>query len=218
RWAQAPGRVRVGAVVIGAGSSALATTLFTAAFRLGDPVTPQILQKLQPLVAILLAAVLLGERVRPRFWAFAAPALAGAWLMTFPDPLAVRPSDAAAALLALGAATLWGAGTVLGRLGDGHLGPRDTLALRFGFGLAAAAVIVAITGAGWSLPLSQAPRLLLLALVPGALALGLYYVGLRRTAASRATVAELMFPVTSVLVGVLVLDATLTWSRWVGVA
>lgn len=218
RWAQAPGRVRVGAVVIGAGSSALATTLFTAAFRLGDPVTPQILQKLQPLVAILLAAVLLGERVRPRFWAFAAPALAGAWLMTFPDPLAVRPSDAAAALLALGAATLWGAGTVLGRLVDGHLGPRDTLALRFGFGLPAAAVIVAITGAGWSLPLSQAPRLLLLALVPGALALGLYYVGLRRTPASRATVAELMFPVTSVLVGVLVLDATLTWSRWVGVA
>ncbi|WP_109473013.1 DMT family transporter [Ornithinimicrobium cavernae] len=217
RWSTAPGRVRVGAVVIGAGSSALATTLFTAAFRLGDPITPQILQKLQPLIAILLAAVILGERLRPRFWWFAVPALGGAWLMTFADPLSVRIGDASAALLALGAATLWGAGTVLGRLVDGHLGPRDTLALRFGFGLPAAAVIVAVSGAGWTMPVGQVPLLLLLALVPGALALGLYYVGLRRTAASRATLAELMFPVTSVLVGVTLLDTTLTWSRWLGI-
>lgn len=217
RWAQAPPRVRVGAVIIGAGSSALATTLFTAAFRLGDPITPQILQKLQPLIAILLAALILGERLRPRFWWFAVPALVGAWLMTFADPLAVSIGDAEAALLALGAATLWGAGTVLGRLVDGHLGPRDTLALRFGFGLPAAAVIVLMTGADWRMPLGQVPMLLLLALVPGALALALYYVGLRRTAASRATLAELMFPVTSVLVGVTLLDAQLTWSRWLGV-
>lgn len=218
RWAVAPPRVRVGAVIIGAGSSALATTLFTAAFRLGDPITPQILQKLQPLIAMLLAAVILGERLRPRFWWFAGPALVGAWLMTFADPLSVRIGDAEAALFALGAATLWGAGTVLGRLVDGHLGPRDTLALRFGFGLPAAAVIVLFTGAGWAMPLGQVPMLLLLALVPGAVALGLYYMGLRRTAASRATLAELMFPVTSVLVGVTILDAELTWSRWLGVA
>lgn len=216
-WAAAPGRVRVGALVIGAGSSALATTLFTAAFRLGDPITPQILQKLQPLIAILLAALILGERLRPKFWWFAIPALIGAWLMTFPEPFSVRIGDAQAALLAIGAATLWGAGTVLGRLVDGHLGPRDTLALRFGFGLPAAAVIVAIMGAGWTMPWAKVPQLLLLALIPGALALWLYYVGLRRTAASRATLAELMFPVTSVLVGVTILDGSLTASRWVGV-
>src|SRR5690606_2368948 len=54
-WAASPARVRAAAVLIGGGSSALATTLFTAAFRLGDPITPQILQKLQPLIAILLA-------------------------------------------------------------------------------------------------------------------------------------------------------------------
>ncbi|MCK0113987.1 DMT family transporter [Ornithinimicrobium sp. F0845] len=217
RWSEAPPRVRVGAVVIGAGSSALATTLFTAAFRLGDPITPQILQKLQPLIAILLAAVILGERLRPRFWWFAVPALAGAWLMTFPEPFSVRVGDATAALLAIGAATLWGAGTVLGRLVDGHLGPRDTLALRFGFGLPAAAVIVAVSDAGWTMPMDRVPQLVLLALIPGALALGLYYIGLRRTAASRATLAELMFPVTSVLVGVTLMDTTLTWSRWLGV-
>lgn len=215
-WATAGPRVRVAAVVIGGGSSALATTLFTAAFRLGDPITPQVLQKLQPVIALLLAAVILGERLRPRFVLFAAPALVGVWLMSFPDPLSVRVTDLQAALLALGAAALWAGGTVLGRLVDDDLGPRHTLALRFVFGLPAAAVIVALTGAGWTMPLELAPRLVLLALVPGAAALALYYVGLRRSRASRATLAELMFPVTAALVGVTVLNATLTSSQWLG--
>lgn len=215
-WSTASARAKVAAVIIGAGSSALATTLFTAAFRLGDPITPQVLQKLQPVVAILLAAVLLRERVRPRFALFAVPALAGAWLMSFPDPLAVHVNDLQAALLALGAATLWAGGTVFGRLVDTELGPRDTLVLRFAFGLPAAVVIVLITGAGLTVPLDLTPRLLLLALIPGAAALALYYVGLRRTRASRATLAELMFPVTAAVVGVTLLDATLSGSQWLG--
>ena len=60
-------RTQLSVLVIGAGSSALATTMFTAAFRFGDPITPQVLQKLQPLIAVALAALLLGERLRPRF-------------------------------------------------------------------------------------------------------------------------------------------------------
>jgi drug/metabolite transporter (DMT)-like permease len=217
-WAASPARVRAAAVIIGAGSSALATTLFTAAFAFGDPVTPQILQKLQPLVAMVLAAVVLGERLRPVFAVFAVPALAGAWLLSFADPLDVRVGDLQAAALALGAAVLWAGGTVLGRLVDGHIGPRHTLVLRFAFGLPAAAVIVAVTGSDWTMPASDVPTLVMLALIPGLLALTLYYVGLRRTAASRATLAELMFPVTAAVVGVTLLDATLTPSRWLGMA
>lgn len=215
-WAASPARVRAAAVLIGGGSSALATTLFTAAFRLGDPITPQILQKLQPLIAILLAGVLLGERLRPRFLWFALPALVGAWLMTFADPLDVRVGDLQAAALALGAAALWAGGTVFGRMVDEHVGPRRTLVLRFAFGLPAAGLIVLLTGAPATLPLALAPQLVLLALIPGAAALSLYYVGLRRTAASRATLAELMFPVTAAVIGVVFLDATLTASRWLG--
>lgn len=215
-WAASPARVRTAAVIVGGGSSALATTLFTAAFAFGDPITPQILQKLQPLVAMALAAVLLGERLRPRFLLFAAPALIGAWLLSFADPLDVQVGDVQAAALAVGAAVLWAGGTVLGRMVDGHIGPRHTLVLRFAFGLPAAAVIVAVTGSGWTMPLDRAPSLLLLALIPGLLALTLYYIGLRHTAASRATLAELMFPVTAAVVGVALLDATLTPTRWLG--
>ena len=65
-------------MLIGAGASALATLLFTQAFRLGDPITPQVLQKLQPLIAVLLATVILGERLRPRFALFLVPGLVGA--------------------------------------------------------------------------------------------------------------------------------------------
>jgi drug/metabolite transporter (DMT)-like permease len=217
-WAAAPPRVRAATVIIGAGSSALATTLFTAAFAFGDPITPQVLQKLQPLVALVLAAALLGERLRPRFALFAIPALAGAWLLSFENPLQVTVSDLQPAALALGAATLWAAGTVLGRLVGSEIGPRDTLVLRFTFGLPAAAAIVSVLGAQWTMPLERAPSLVALALIPGLLALGLYYVGLQRTAASRATLAELMFPVTAAIVGVTVLDATLSPSRWLGLA
>jgi drug/metabolite transporter (DMT)-like permease len=56
----------------------------------------------------------------------------------------------------------------------------------------------------------------LLALVPGLLALLLYYRGLRTTPASRATLAELAFPVTAAVVGVTLLDGRLDASQWAG--
>lgn len=211
-------RTQVGVLVIGAGSSALATTLFTAAFRLGDPVTPQVLQKLQPVIAVLLAAALLGERLAPRFAVFAVPALAGAWLLSFPDPFAVEVRSLLAAGLAVGAATLWAAGTVLGRMVSAELSFLHVTTLRFTVGLAALVVVAAVDGAPVSVPLELVPRLVLLALVPGLLALVLYYFGLRTTAAARATFAELAFPLTAAAVGVGLLGGRLDPSQWLGFA
>lgn len=211
-------RTKIAAIVIGGGSSALATTLFTAAFTLGDPVTPQVLQKLQPVFAILLAAVLLGERMRPRFWLFLLPALAGAWLLSFPAPLDIEVTSAQAALLAVGSAALWAAGTVLGRMVGAELRAVEVTALRFFFGLVAMAVIVTARSEWTVLPWGAVPLVLLLAVVPGLLALSLYYRGLRRTPASRATLAELAFPLTAAAVGVVVLGQSLAWSQWVGFA
>lgn len=211
-------RTQVAVVVIGAGSSALATTLFTMAFRVGDPITPQVLQKLQPLIAVALAAVLLGERLRARFAAFVVPALIGAWLLAFPEPLGVSIASAQAALLALGAAALWAAGTVLGRLASAELRFRDLTALRFAIGLVTLTVIASVTGTPLAMRWSAAPSLVLLALFPGLLALVLYYLALGRTPASRATLAELAFPVTAALIGVLVFAARPTPSQWLGMA
>jgi drug/metabolite transporter (DMT)-like permease len=214
RAADAPTRLAV--LLIGAGASALATLLFTQAFRYGDPVTPQVLQKLQPLVAVLVAWLVLRERVTRRYPLFLVPALAGAWLLAFPDPLDVTVSAAVPALLAVGAAALWGAGTVLGRFAGAQIGFRDLTVLRFAVGLPTALVVALLTGVPLAVRGGDVPAVVVLALVPGLLALGLYYRGLRRTPASRATLAELAFPFTAALVGVGLLGATLAPSQWLG--
>jgi len=200
-------RARLSVLGIGAGASAGATVLFTRAFATGDAITPVVLQKTQPLVAIALAALLLGERPRRVFAVFGLPALAGAWLLTFPDPFRVSLTAARPALLALAAAALWGAGTVLGRIVGAEIGPREVTTLRFAIGLPAAALIVAATGAGFSVARSD---------LPGLLALELYYAGLRCTAATRATLAELCYPVTGAILGVAFLGARLGPSQWAG--
>lgn len=209
-------RTKVSVLVIGAGSSALATTLFTAAFRLGDPITPQVLQKLQPVIALLLAALILGERLRPRFAVFAVPAIVGAWLLAFADPLGVTVSSAAAAGLAVGAAALWAAGTVLGRAASAELRFADITALRFGIGLVTLLVLSAATSTPLTIGVDAAPNILLLAIFPGLIALLLYYRALGHTPASRATLAELAFPLTAAVVGVVGLGATLEASQWTG--
>ena len=208
-------------VLIGAGASAVATTLFTAAFAFGDPTTPLLLQKLQPLVAVAGARLLLGERLRPRFGVYLVCGLAGAWFVAFPDPLAVGIAAAAPALLALGAAVLWASGTVLGRHLVATVGHRELTALRFAVGLPASAVLVAaLDGWAWTAGVDRQAgvALLLLALVPGLLSLRLYYRGLEGTPAAAATLGELAFPVTAVLIGYAVFGQILTVTQWLGAA
>lgn len=215
-WWRASWRTRIATIVIGGGSSALATTLFTLAFRTGDPITPQVLQKLQPLLALAFAAAILGERLRPRFAFFAVPALIGAWFLAFPKPFAVGVGSLTPALLGLGAAALWALGTVLGRLASKELAFHHVTALRFFFGFLTLLVVVPAMGAPLTLPMSTWPRLLSLALVPGLLALVLYYFGLKQTPASRATFAELAFPLTAAAMGVFIQHATLLPTQWAG--
>src|SRR4028118_768618 len=160
-------------LVIGGGGSALATLLFTAAFVAGDPTVAILLQKVQPLFAIGLAHVLLGERLRLAYWPLFAAAMVGAYLVSFGNlgPFAALGSDAASgALLAVGAAALWGASTALGRfvLRDIPLhattGAPPTLALAPLAAIALAQDAFGDPGAG---PASQPGRTSLFALVPG---------------------------------------------------
>lgn len=215
-------RDRLAIMAIGVGASAVGAALFTQAFKVssatGDFVTPLVLQKLQPLFAITLAVWLLKERLRPGFALYAVPALVGAWLLTFSNPFQVGVAAAEAALLAIGAAVLWASGTVLGRMVSSSVSARDLTVLRFAWGLPAALVVALLVRAPLAPGWGNLPGLVLLALIPGLIALGLYYIGLRTTAASRATLAEMAFPATAAFVGVVFLDARLSWSQWLGFA
>lgn len=209
----------VSLLVIGVGASAVATVLFTAAFRFGDPNTPLLLQQLQPVIAVLGARVILGERFGRRYPLAFVAAVTGAWLVAFPDPLDVGVADAMPAVLALVAASLWAMGTVLGRRLTAKVPFAELAALRFGVGLPATAVLLPVWDGGAALGAldgTDAAGLLLLALVPGLLGLTLYYRGLRGTPAAAATLAELAFPLSSLVVNYLAFGATLTASQAVG--
>lgn len=211
-------RALAAAVVVGAGASAVATILFTQAFVDGDPVTPVVLQKVQPVVAVVAARFLLGERMRPRFGLFLVTALAGTWLVAFKDPIHISAHGSVVpSLYALGAAVLWALGTVLGRYLSRDLAFEHVTTLRFVFGLPAAAIAVAILGQRFHASAHDSLWIALLALVTGVIALFLYYWGLKRTPATAATLAELAFPVTAALVGYIAFHQAMTVWQWVGV-
>lgn len=204
-------------VLVGAGASALATVLFTEAFGRGDPITPLVLQKLQPFIVVAGAWFLLRERLRERYWIYFIFAVAAAWFLTFPDPFDVQVEDATTSLLAVGAAALWGMGTVLGRDLSTRLKFEEVATLRFAFGLPASLLLVSITDSAAFVPRSDFGPIVAMALVTGGfIALLLYYFGMQRTPASVATLAELAFPATAAVVGYLFLDGKLTGSQWAG--
>jgi drug/metabolite transporter, DME family len=216
-WRLGP-RYLAAAIAIGAGSSAVATILFTQAFIDSDGVTPLVLQKVQPVIAVLAARAVLGERAHPRFAWLLVPALVGTWLMAFPHPTHVDVHGARSSLYALGAAVLWALGTVLGRYLSRGLRFEHVATLRFVFGLVGATLGVVVLGQAFWSSAHDFFWIAVLALVTGAFALALYYWGLARTPASTATLAELAYPVTAVIVGYLAFGTVLKPWQWVGVA
>jgi drug/metabolite transporter (DMT)-like permease len=206
------------AIGIGAGASALATILFTEALFHGDFVTPVVIQKIQPLVAVLGAAVVLGERPRPRFVWFLLPALIGFWLVNQEHPLAPTAHGLIPILQALGAAVLWALGTVLGRYLGRELAFQQILTLRFFFGLIASAIALLVMNTNAYAGAHDSLWIAYLAVVTGLLALGLYYYGLKRTPAVLASLAELTYPAIAVIAGIYAYNSHLRWTQWVGVA
>ncbi|WNQ11310.1 DMT family transporter [Paenibacillus aurantius] len=205
------------------GSSGLATWLFTEAFRHGNPSVVLLLQKLQPLFAVVTARLLLEERL-PRFFPlYLGTALVGAYLLSFGGKApfgAASPEEWRGSLLALGAALLWGGGTAFGRRLLGRLSFADLAAARFVLAVPFLAVLLAAQS-GSAVPALPAAlplwlALALLALVPGALGMLLYYRGLRDSPASYATLAELCFPASALLLNAAFLGQGLTWTQGLG--
>jgi drug/metabolite transporter (DMT)-like permease len=207
------------AVVVGAGASAVATILFTdALIGHSDFITPVVIQKVQPLVAIGAAALILGERPRPRFVWFLLPALVGFWLESFPHPSVISAQGAVVIGEATGAAILWALGTVLGRYLAREIEFQHVLSLRFFFGFLASTIALWVMNQPAYSNRHDALLILYLALVTGLFALGLYYFGLQRTPAVMASLAELTYPAVAVVAGIYAYDQHLTWSQWLGIA
>lgn len=221
------GKEWLAVLVIGIGSSALASIAFTQAFSYVNPSVAIVLQKLQPLLAIGLAAGLLKEVLPKRFWVWCVVALGGAYVLSFPTlvprsfPGEVFNPNIIGVLLALTAAALWAAGTVLGKFVLSRASFQTMTALRFGVAFLFLLVlnawqgtlpaIVHLTGTDWL-------YIVIIALTSGVVSLFLYYKGLSRTKASVATLAELGFPVAAVLVNYKFLHLSLAPAQIIGMA
>lgn len=215
-WKAGP-RYVAAAIAIGAGASAIATILFTEALFHGDFITPVVIQKIQPLVAVAGAAVILGERPRARFGWFLLPALVGFWLVNQPHPLQPQAKGLIPIVQALAAAVLWALGTVLGRFLGRELAFQQILSLRFFFGLVGSAIALPIMGAKAYAGAHDSLWIAYLAVVTGLLALALYYFGLKRTPAVLSSLAELTYPAIAVIAGIYAYNSHLRWSQWIGV-
>jgi drug/metabolite transporter (DMT)-like permease len=196
-------------IVIAVGGSALASIAFTQSFSYVNPSVAILLQKVQPLIAISLAALFLKERMHKYFWIWALVAIAGAYLISFPD---IRPQmyegevfnpNMLGVLFALAAALLWGASTVLGKYALRTSSFQTLTALRFGI---AFVFLMMLSAAQDQLPpfASITPTdwlfIAIVAMVSGVFSLSIYYYGLQFTKASIATLAELGFPLAAVFV------------------
>lgn len=209
-------------IFIGLGGSALATVFFTQSFHYLNPSVSILLQKVQPLIAILLAVIVLKERLSKWFWLWAVVAIFGAYLVTFPELRIAGLSFDGGMLgvsLALGAAFLWGGSTVFGRYVLRKVSFQAMTAVRF---LSAFVFLVGLnlyyrtlgelggaSGKDWL-------YVFIIAILAGFVSLFIYYRGLRFTKASIATIAELAFPVSAVAVNWIFLDAVLTWPQIAG--
>jgi len=199
-------------ILIGVGPQAVATLMFTQSFKLaaqhGLFAETYVLQQTQPLIAITLAWIILGERRRPWFWPVAALAIAAVYLVLFAsDPgapvSALQHGEVEVGLYALGAAALWASGTVLGRFVLGTLSFQTTTALRFTIALPVLVVVVLVQSgaAGFGqYRIQDVIPFLGIALIPGLLALLLYYRALASTPATLATIAEMAYPVAATII------------------
>lgn len=207
------------------GGSAIATIMFTSAFAHGDLNGVLLLQKLQPLFAILMARWILKERLPARFSIFIVMALVGTYLLTFGLSFpfnGLSEFGVVGGLLSIGAAALWGGSTVMGRLLLDKLPFESVTALRFILALPLLFFTTWMGGEAWHFPTQTTDwaavsiNLVLQAFLPGLFSLLLYYRGLSNTKASFATLAELFFPAIGVFVNWLVFHQNITLAQIAG--
>ena len=184
---------------------ALGTTFFTKALFLTGFVDVSVvilLQKFQPIFAILLSAIILRERFPLKFYAYASLALIGGYFVTFKDPSSINFGSATTmmAIFSLLAAFSWGSSTTFGKYSLKNINYGLLAALRFGFTI----LIMLIPALRYfsTLPSINSDvwkTLVIIVFTSGAVAMYLYYYGLKKIPASLATLCELSWPVSAII-------------------
>jgi len=215
--------------IVGGIGSALATVAFTRAFVFLNPSLVILLQKFQPIIAILLARFVLKEQVKKifMFWAFIC--LLGALLISYEDilklgasgksiyNLLIHPGAFQGYVLVVFSIVGWGAATVFGKkLGQEGYTNEQIMAGRFIMGFLCLIPLTSFANDLFTHSLETYGKISLMVLVSGLLAMYVFYQGLRKISARACSLAEMFFPFMAVIVNWLFLGTTLTPIQLIG--
>ncbi len=196
------------------GTYAIVKALFLVDFQQLSVVV--LLQKLQPIFAIVLAGILLKEKIKKNFMIWAGVAIVSSYFLTFGFNLPNLSTDTDtiyAALFALLAAFSFGSSTVFSKkilLNHNFI---TATFYRYGFTSIILLLAVVITGK-YNLIEQTTPEnwlyFAIIGLTTGSGAIFIYYYGLRRVKAIIATISELLFPISAILFDYLINNSLLS--------
>jgi drug/metabolite transporter (DMT)-like permease len=203
------------------GTMSIVKALFLVEFKELSVVV--LLQKLQPVFAIILAAILLKERLSKNFALWAVIAIVAGYFLTFgftlPD-LNTGEKTGMAAMYSLLAAFFFGSATVLGKGVLRNLSFTTATFFRYGFTSIIMFIFVlfsgklgefaSITPQNWQI-------ILIISITVGSGAIFLYYYGLNKVPAMLASICELCFPLSAILFDYLFHQKILSPVQWVSV-
>ena len=222
---------------IGIGGSALGIIFFNLAF--GQAAVLQsmgiysgydqtlFVQKIQPIIAIFLAAVLLRERLPKGFFVLTILALIGFFFLNFGTntwpffSISLNNASYLIIVYASLAALFWGSSTVFGKIVVMKLGHTMTTFGRYFVGGTFLVILNIAIGTNFVDGLTKAMDgflfLFYAALISGGLiGLYIYYYGLKWTKASVATICELTYPIAGVILAYLFLNGSMLLFQWIG--
>jgi drug/metabolite transporter (DMT)-like permease len=199
------------------------TLMYVALDHLDLGVTT-LLEKLQPIFTIWLAAMFLKEKLSTNLIPYCVLALVASYFISVPDPLGggIFKADLVGLLAVAAAAFFWGISSTIGRsLAKVDIGAGEIAFLRF---LIAAVISAPFFFLAEGADLSghhmswQFWGLLFVAAIGGTgCGYLLYYRGLKHVDAPTAGFLELITPVIALILGIVFLQERLSWTQWAAI-
>lgn len=199
-------------------SGLLGTLWFTSALLMTSYISFSVvflLQKLQPVFAIISARIILKEKLSKHYLLWAILALIAAYFITFPKGyvnLNTGNKTVIAALFALGSAAAWGSTTAFSRYTLLQHDDKYITGLRFWVTTIFALIGVFIMSQQaklYTVTWAQFGQFALIAFSTGMVGLLIYYKGLKETPVRVSTILELTFPFLAVVIDVVLYKSVL---------
>jgi drug/metabolite transporter (DMT)-like permease len=183
-----------------------------------------LLQKLQPVFAIALAAILLREKLNKYFAVWAAIAILGGYFLTFgfqKPALEAGSNTALSAFYALIAAISFGSSTVFSKMILQRYNFATATFYRYGFTALIMLIYTSITGKITEFIIMDETNwviFIIIAFTTGSGAIFLYYYGLNRIKAMLAVMCELFFPISTIVFDYIFNGTRLSVVQWLSAA